>query len=75
MRKFLRTGLITARAWRGQAVGIASTEWLKLRRQMAAAAARKESISLSPFTEVNNVAVDEEFSTTATLAWAEGVWL
>ena len=48
VRKLLRTGLVPATAWRGQAVGIAPTERLKLRRQMAAAAAgKKESVSLS----------------------------
>ena len=37
VRKLLRTGLVPARAWRGQPVGIAPTKSLKLRRQMAAA--------------------------------------
>ena len=49
------------------------TERLKSRRQMAAAAAgKKESVSLSLFMEVNNLVVEEELSTMATLAWAEG---
>ena len=39
VRKLLRRGLVPARAWRGQPVGIAPTERVKLRRQMAAAAA------------------------------------
>ena len=47
-RKLLRTGLVPARAWRGQAVGIAPTERLELRRQMAAAG-KEESVSLSLF--------------------------
>ena len=42
-----RTGSVPARAWRGQAVGIARTERLKLRRHIAAAAEKKESVSLS----------------------------
>ena len=46
MRK-LRTGSLSARAWGGQAVGITPTEKLKLRRQMAAAAGKKDSVSLS----------------------------
>ena len=46
MRKLLRTDLVPARACRGQAVGIALTERLKLRMQMAAAAGKKESVSL-----------------------------
>ena len=33
VRKLLSTGLVLARAWRGQAVGIAFAERLKLRRQ------------------------------------------
>ena len=37
VRKLLRLGLVSARAWRGNAVGIAPTLWLNLRRQMAAA--------------------------------------
>ena len=47
-RKLLRRWL-PARAWGGQAVGIAPTERLKLRRQMAAAAGKKESVSFSFF--------------------------
>ena len=38
VKKLLRTGVAPARAWAAQAVGIAPTEILKLRRQMAAAA-------------------------------------
>ena len=44
VKMLLRTGLVPARAWGGQAVGIAPTERLKLRRQVAAAG-RKEGIS------------------------------
>ena len=44
--KLLRTDLVPARAWRGHAVGIALTERLELRRQMAAAAGKEESVSL-----------------------------
>ena len=74
-KMLLRTGLVPARAWGGQAVGIAPTERLKLRRQVAAAAGKKESVSLSLFMEVNNFEVEEELFTVATLAWVEGVWL
>ena len=42
---------------------------------MAAAAGKEESVSLSLFMEVNNLEVEEELSTMATLAWAEGVLL
>ena len=55
MRKLLRTGVVPARAWGGQAVGIAPRERLKLRRQVAAAARKKESVSLSLFMEVENL--------------------
>ena len=76
LRKLLRMGSVLARGWRVQAVGIAPTERLKLRRQMASAVAGKEeSVSLSLFMDVNNLEVEEELSTMATLAWAEGVWL
>ena len=36
-----------------------------------AAAGKKESVSLSLFMEVNNLEVQEELSTMATLAWVE----
>ena len=39
---------------------------------MAAAAGKKESASLSLSMEVNSLEVEEEISTMATLAWAEG---
>ena len=64
-----------AKAWRGQAFGIAPAEWLKLRRQIAAAAAaagKKQSVPFS-FMEKNKLEVEEELSTVATVAWAEGV--
>ena len=66
MRKLLRTRLVPARAWRSQAVGITPTVRLKLRRQMAAAAGTKESVSLSLFMKVNNLKVEEDLSTMAT---------
>ena len=67
VRKMLRTGLVSARAWGGQAVGIALKERLKLSRHMAAAAGKKESVSLSLFMEVKSLEVEEELSTMATL--------
>ena len=42
---------------------------------MAAAAGKKESVSLSLFMEVNNLEFEEDLSTMATLLWAEGVWV
>ena len=53
VRKLKGTDLVTARAWRGQAAGMTPTERLMLRRQMAAAAGKKESASLSLLMEVN----------------------
>ena len=69
MSKLLRTGLVPARAVERVSRGhIAPTERLKLRRPMAAAAAgKKESLSLSLFVEVKNLEVEEELSTVASL--------
>ena len=54
---------------------IASTERLKMRRQMAAAAARKKNTtSLSLFMEAFGFEVEEELSTMATQTWEEGAW-
>ena len=53
--------------WRGQAVGIAPAEGLKLRRM--AAAGKKESVSSSLFMDVNNLEVEEDSATMATLLW------
>ena len=39
-KKLLRAGMMPARTWRVHAVGMAPTERLKLRRQMAAAAGK-----------------------------------
>ena len=49
VRKLLRMGLVPARVRGGQAVGSAPTEGLKLRKQVAATAGNKESVSLSLF--------------------------
>ena len=63
-----------ARAWRVRAVGMAPTEGLKWRRQMAATAGKKSTTSLSLFMEAFGLEVEEELSTLATQYWAEGVW-
>ena len=55
--------------------GIAPTEREKLRRQMTSAAGKNNSVSLSLFLEVNDLEVEEEFSTMATQARAEGTWM
>ena len=54
---------------------IAAAGMSKLTRQVVEAAGEKESVSLSLFMEVKNPEGEEELSTMATLAWAEGVWL
>ena len=64
VRKLLRTGSVLARAWKGQAVGVAPTKRLTLRRQMAAAGG-KESVALSLFRDVNNLEVEKELSNMA----------
>ena len=51
------------------------TERLKLRRQMAAAAGKKGSTSLSLFMEAFGLEVEEALSSMATQTWTEGVWI
>ena len=72
--KLLRAGMVPARIWRVHAAGLAPTERLKLRRQMAAAAGKKNTTSLSLFMEAYGLEVEEDLSTLATQNWAEGVW-
>ena len=57
--------MVPARTWRVHAVGLAATERLKLRRQMAAAAGKQSTTSLSLFTEAYGLEVEEELSTLA----------
>ena len=49
-------------------------ERLKLRRQMAAAAGKKCTTSLSLFMEAHGLEVEDEISTMATRYWAAGAW-
>ena len=49
VNKLFRAGTVPARTWRVHAVGMAPTERLKLRRQMAAAAVKMGTIPLYPF--------------------------
>ena len=51
VKKLLRAGMMPARTWRVHAVEMAPTERLQLRRQMAAAAGKKSTTSLSLFVE------------------------
>ena len=73
-KKLLRAGMVPARTWRVQAVGIAPTERLKMRRQMAAAAGKKSTTSLPLFMEAFGLEVEEELSTMTTQTWAGGAW-
>ena len=61
MRTLLRTGLVPA-----------TTERLKLRRQLAAAAGKKESVSLSLVLVVNGFEVEEELSTSGHASLGRG---
>ena len=47
---------------------------LKLRRQMAAAAGKKSTISFSLFMEAYRFEVEEELSTVAFQHWTEAAW-
>ena len=51
VKKLRRAGMMPARTWRAHAVGMTPTERLKLRRQMAATAGKKDTTSLSQFIE------------------------
>ena len=73
VKKLLRAGMMPARTWRVHAVGMAPTERFKLRRQMAAAAGKKSTTSLSLFMEAYGLEAEEELSTMTTQYWAEGV--
>ena len=74
VKKLLRAGMMPARTWRAHAVGMSSTERLKLRRWMAAAAGKKITTSLSLFMDVYGLDVEDEISTMATQYWVERVW-
>ena len=74
VKKLLHAGMMPARTWRVHAVEMGPTERLQLRRQVAAAAGKKSTTSLSLFMEAYGLAVQEELSTLATQYWAEGTW-
>ena len=60
VKKLLRARMMTARTWRAHAVEMFPTERLNLRRQMAAAAGKKSTTSLSLFMEAFGLEVEEE---------------
>ena len=74
-QEVVASGYGPARAWGVHAVGIALAERFKLRRQMAAAAGKNSTTSLSLFMEAFGLKVEEELSTVASQTWAEGVWI
>ena len=75
IKKLLRAGMVPARLWEVHAVGMAPTEMLEMRRQMAAAVGKKSATTSSLFTEAFGLKAEEDFSTLATKYWAEGVWI
>ena len=62
-KKLLRAGMVPAKTWRVHAVGMAQTERLQLRRQVAAAAGKQSTTSLSLFMEASGLEVEEDLST------------
>ena len=66
VKKLLRAGVVPERTWGVHAVEIGPTERLKLRRQMAAAAGKKSTVSLSVSMEAYGFDGEEELSTVAT---------
>ena len=74
VRKLLRMGLVLA-SGKGKPLATRTLKRLELRKQMAAAAGKKVSVSLSLFMEIKNLEVEEELSTMPTLSWTEGVWV
>ena len=75
VKKLLRAGMVPARTRRVHAVGVVPTDRFKLRRQMAAAADKTSTTSLSFFMEAYSLSVEEELSTLTTQYWTEGAWI
>ena len=63
VKKLLRADMMPARTCGAHTVGMSPTERFKLRRQMAAAAGKKTTTSLSLFMETSGLEVEEELST------------
>ena len=63
VKKLLLGGMVPARTCGAHAVEMSPTERLKLRRQMAAAAGKKSTTSLSLFIEAYGREIEEELST------------
>ena len=64
--QFLRMGVVPGRVYGSKAPGLAPTQREMLRRQLASAAGKKPSISLSLFLKINNLETDHELACKAT---------
>ena len=65
--KVLRMGVVPGREWGFKALGMAPTQRELLRRQLASAARRKPSVSLSLFPETNSLEIEHEFACASSL--------
>ena len=74
VKKLLRAGMTAARTRGVHTLGMAPTERLESRRQMAATAGKKSTTSLSLCMEAYGLEVEEELYILATQYGAEGVW-
>ena len=75
VEKLLRAGDGASEDVESACSGVATTERFKLRKQVAAAAGKHSTTSLSLFMEASGLDVEEELSTLATQYWAEAVWI
>ena len=69
-----RMGVVSGRLWWSKAPCMASTQKGVLRRHVANAAREKPSISLSFFSEINNLEIEHELACAATCFWTQAVW-
>ena len=74
VKKLLRAGMMPARAWGIQAVGMSPTERVNFRRQMEAAAGKKEYDLLVFVHGSTRSQIRGEASHHGTQCWEEGVW-
>ena len=62
---------VPGRVWRSKASGMAPTQRETLRRQLATAAGKKDSVSFSLFLELNNLGIEHELACAAACMWAQ----
>ena len=72
VRELLRRSMVPARAEGSACSGDGPYRKIFFRRQMAAAAGKKRTTSLSLFMEAFGLEVEEELSTLATQTWLKG---